>query len=317
GADSGGDFVVAWQAQTSTVDGSYSAVLARRFSAAGTGIGLEFRVNSYTTGSQISPAVARNGSGTFLVAWQSTAQDGNQDGVFGQLFDNGGAQVGGEFRVNAYTTSVQRNPAVASDAAGNFVVTWEDRGSESNYGVFGRRYDAGGSPLGTEFHVNTYTTGPQYFSAVATDPSGRFVVVWASYDSGVFSTGINGQRFCTALAAVTINVNGSTTVCPTGTGGLATVTDSGGGTSTHQWGYRTTPAGMTITDIAGQTMATYTLNGADFPGAGTYYLVCRTTPACGSMTTSNEVTVTVDASDATAPVVTPPAAATATQTLCQ
>ena len=36
---------------------------------------------------------------------------------------------------------------------------------------------------------------------------------------------------------------GSTTVCPTCAGGTATATDAGGGSATHQWGFRTTSGG--------------------------------------------------------------------------
>src|SRR6185503_11157931 len=44
-------------------------------------------------------------------------------------------------------------------------------------GIFGQRYSSGGVPVGTEFQVNTYTTGRQARPAVAADP-GNFVVVW-------------------------------------------------------------------------------------------------------------------------------------------
>jgi hypothetical protein len=46
--------------------------------------------------------------------------------------------------------------------------------------------------------------------------------------------------------------------------------------------------------MPGRTGPTYDINGADFPGPGTYYVVVRTTPACGlPQVSSNEVTVTV------------------------
>jgi hypothetical protein len=35
-------------------------------------------------------------------------------------------------------------------------------------------------PAGAEFHVNTYTTGPQTSAKVASDANGNFVVVWES-----------------------------------------------------------------------------------------------------------------------------------------
>jgi hypothetical protein len=41
------------------------------------------------------------------------------------------------------------------------------------------------------------------------------------------------------------------------------------------------------------------INGAHFPGAGTYYLVATATPGCGAVTTSNEITVLVGSTIAT------------------
>jgi outer membrane protein assembly factor BamB len=95
-----------------------------------------------------------------------------------------------------------------------------------------------------------------------------------------------------ALSGVSIAMIGADGVCPTCTGGTASVTDTGGGSTTHQWGYRTVSGG-TITAISGQTGSAYQLNGANFPGVGSYFLVVTTTPSCGSATVSNEIPVSV------------------------
>jgi hypothetical protein len=52
----------------------------------------------------------------------------------------------------------------------------------------------GQSPSGSEFLVNTYTTGGQRRPDVASDAVGNFVVVWSADDSAV-GPGIIGQRF--------------------------------------------------------------------------------------------------------------------------
>jgi len=105
------------------------------------------------------------------------------------------------------------------------------------------------------------------------------------------------------LSNTTIAVAGSTTIGSPCLGGTATVTDTGGGTSTHQWGYRTVSGG-TITNIPGQTGTSYVLNCSNFPAAGNYFLVERTTPGCGSTLISNEVPVTVTAVGSTPVTVT-------------
>ncbi len=99
------------------------------------------------------------------------------------------------------------------------------------------------------------------------------------------------------LASVSITPTGATTVCVDCLGGTVTTAQTGGGAPLgHQWGYRTVPMTGPITSIVGQTGDTYVVNGLDFPGVGTFYLVETTTPTCGSpVTSSNEVAVTITA----------------------
>ncbi|MFZ4582150.1 MAG: FG-GAP-like repeat-containing protein, partial [Paludibacter sp.] len=60
------------------------------------------------------------------------------------------------------------------------------------------------------------------------------------------------------------------------------------------WGKRTTTGGA-ITAISGTNSSTFTPTSTNLGGAGTYYVVCTSTPTYGSATVSNEVTVTVNA----------------------
>ena len=159
--------------------------------------GAEFRVNSYTTAAQYRQAVASDANGNFVVVWNSYGQDGSNWGIFGQRFNVLGAPQGSEFRVNSYTTDVQVLPHVASDPNGSFVVVWQDQDGSAS-GVFGRRFNAFGAPLGTEFRVNSYTTSVQRRAAVAAAANGSFVVVWASGGQDGSSEGIFGQRFSAA-----------------------------------------------------------------------------------------------------------------------
>ncbi|HEV7669094.1 MAG TPA: S8 family serine peptidase [Thermoanaerobaculia bacterium] len=141
-------------------------------------------------------------------------------------------------------------------------------------------------------------------SGVATNPATRMLspTVATTYSlTSVSSTGCNQPGAGSAtismappLSNTTIAVAGSTTIGSPCLGGTATVTDTGGGTSSHQWGYRTVSGG-TITNLTGQTGTSYVLNCANFPTTGSYFLVERTTPGCGSTLISNEVPVTVTA----------------------
>jgi len=86
---------------------------------------------------------------------------------------------------------------------------------------------------------------------------------------------------------------GPLSVCETCTGPVATATPTGGGASTYQWGFRTVPISGSITPITGETGSTYTIEGTDFPGPGTYLLVALADPACGLDFVSNEVQIDV------------------------
>jgi hypothetical protein len=94
--------------------------------------------------------------GDFVVTWHSSGQDGSSLGIYGQRYNAAGVAQGGEFRVNTYTTSFQTFSAIAMDADGDFVVTWQSYGQDgSNYGIYGQRYNAAGVAQGTEFRVNS------------------------------------------------------------------------------------------------------------------------------------------------------------------
>src|SRR5437870_4478490 len=88
--------VIAWQSEGQ--DGDLAGIYARRFDGAGPA-GAEFRVNTYTTSSQATPAVDAEITGNFVVVWASLGQDGSDYGIFAQRYDPNGTPVGGEFRV--------------------------------------------------------------------------------------------------------------------------------------------------------------------------------------------------------------------------
>jgi hypothetical protein len=312
-SDGSGGFVVAWFGNAP--DNGGVDLFARRYASDGSPAAPEFRVNNETSSTQRSASIAAAPNGDFVVAWQSYQQDGSQNGVFCRRYASSGAPLGLEFQVNTTTSLSQHDPSVASDGAG-FVVVWQSEGQDGDGGgSFGQRFDSAGNTLGAEFRLNSFTTSDQSLPNVAKKPNGDFVVVWQS-PQDASGQGVFGQGFCAALSSVSVSAMGSTSVCATTTGGTLTVSDTGGVSTTHQWGYRLVSGGPFLTMIAGETGATYVVDGSDFPAAGTYYVVCVTFPSCGTFMISNEVTVIVTA-DASGPVVTPPTATTTTQTLCQ
>src|SRR5207247_9209919 len=116
---------------SSDLDAAYG-VFAQRYDAAGTPVGGELHVNTYTTSYQFRPLAASDRQGNFVVVWGSLGQDGDAYGMFAQRYDASGNPRGGEFQVNTYTTGGQgssfyfltQNSGISMAPNGNFVVVW-------------------------------------------------------------------------------------------------------------------------------------------------------------------------------------------------
>jgi hypothetical protein len=210
--DGTGGFIVVWTSFGAASDTDFASVQAQRYDASGAPVGGQFQVNTYTTGTQVDPDVAIDGAGNFVVTWASSGSagtDASSLGVQARLYDASAAPLGPEFQVNSYTTDIQHAPAVATDAAGNFVVVWTSRAGDGTdtfvESIQAQRFDAAGTPLGSQFQVNTYTTNHQDGPDVVSDPAGNFVALWSSAGgSGTdpVSRSVQGQRYDASGAPV-------------------------------------------------------------------------------------------------------------------
>ncbi|MEB3342272.1 DUF4347 domain-containing protein [Okeania sp.] len=190
-----GGFVVTWHSRGQ--DGDGTGVYGQRYDADGNKVGNEFQVNTYTTSWQDHSAVTALTNGGFVVTWNSSDQDGDITGVYGQRYDADGNKVGNEFQVNTYTIGNQHSSEVTALPNGGFVVTWNSGGNQdgSASGVYGQRYNADGNKVGDEFQVNTYTNNAQRNSAITTLANGDFIVAWESQGQDGSNYGIYSQRY--------------------------------------------------------------------------------------------------------------------------
>ena len=197
-----GDFTVVW---TSSATSDFN-VKARRYAANGPALGAAFQVNTYTTGLQRWPGVAVAPSGDFVVVWSSEGSAGTDTSgtsVQAQRYAADGSPVGGEFQVNTGTTNDQGYPSVATDAGGGFVVAWAGLLPGGGSDLFGQRFAANGTPLGSEFQVNDYPNGSTPIPDVAAGDDG-FVVAWTSLGSpGNDSSSYSAQARLFAFVAPT------------------------------------------------------------------------------------------------------------------
>jgi hypothetical protein len=200
--DNNGDFVIAWDSQDQ--DGYLAGIFAQKYNSSGSAVGSEFQVNTFTSYSQQHPIVAMDGKGDFVIAWMSVGQESDYYGIFAQRYNSSGTVAGTEFKVNTYTPERQRETAIAMDNSGDFVIVWGSQYQDgNNWGLFAQRYNTSGAPNGSEFQVNTYTTGYQGEPSVSMDNAGDFIITWTSgiHDLDDYY-GIFAQRYNSTGSAV-------------------------------------------------------------------------------------------------------------------
>ncbi|HEY9602491.1 MAG TPA: putative Ig domain-containing protein [Allocoleopsis sp.] len=158
--DANGEFVISW---SSNRQGSLGYdVYAQRYNSVGQPVGSEFQVNTTTINNQQYSSVAMDGRGNFVVAWNSSEQDGSGDGVYAQ-----------RYQVNvAPTTSGISNVTVLEDASNTaidlFAAFADDNDTDAQL---------------TYTIVNN--SNPNLFSATTIDPvTGQLVLAYAPNANG-------------------------------------------------------------------------------------------------------------------------------------
>lgn len=187
-------------------------------------LGPGFQVNNRTTNQQRLPAVRIEEGGGFVVVWESNGSDGGDSSGYSiqaRRFAADGLPLAAQFQVNSFTTGAQavaRSP-LALAGGGNFIVAWDEFGSfgsDLNVSVQGQLHSDLGSPIDSQFQVNTYTPGTQEIVSVASLSAGGFLATWESVPSAGpdnSSRSIQAQRYSAAAVpqALQFEVNSYTT----------------------------------------------------------------------------------------------------------
>ncbi|WP_298189328.1 cadherin domain-containing protein [Novosphingobium sp.] len=183
---SGGGFVVSWRDGSETLpDTNTGHIKAQVFKADGSKAGGEFLVNTITEGDQRANTMAPLKNGGFVVAWVDDIgplDDPTSFQIKAQIFAANGTKVGGEFAVSTAAIGVQLFPSITMLKNGNFVVAWNDTsgslGDTGGWAVNAQIFAPDGTRIGSEFLVNTVTTGSQFAPSIAGLADGGFVVSW-------------------------------------------------------------------------------------------------------------------------------------------
>lgn len=189
-----GSFVVTW-ADFRT--GNHN-IYAQIYSANGTALGNNFKVNYLSAYINYSPVVVCKQNGDFIICWGDSPEDSKinnlyqeqennftskkligEPDIWAQQYLSDGTPIGENFKVNDDGgIESQMNPDIAVDGEGDFVVVWEDKRNDI-YEIYLQRYLSDGTPLGSNYKVEDsilcdFALAP----SVCMEESGDFKVTW-------------------------------------------------------------------------------------------------------------------------------------------
>ena len=124
--------------------------------------------------------------GRFVIMWTGRAQinaDTPSD-VIAQIYHADGTLIGPAFVINTTTNGAQSAARATELTDGRILFTWTDdsrTSGDTSLSVRAQICDTDGLKIGSQFLVNTTTTGIQNGVSSAALPDGRFVITWTDY----------------------------------------------------------------------------------------------------------------------------------------
>ncbi|HEV8238846.1 MAG TPA: hypothetical protein VGS57_05725 [Thermoanaerobaculia bacterium] len=175
--------LVAWDGP----DENQLGVFGRLLDNAGAPVGSAFRISTTTAYRQMRPAVAADGNGDFLVAFQSEQPEEYLGFfyVYGQAVGAQGGLIGPQVRLYAGSVGAgapQLAPALAAMTGGHFALSWIGWKS-GRINVAAVELDALGAPVGDAVWISERQIRPTFRDvAVTANADGRVLISWESSD---------------------------------------------------------------------------------------------------------------------------------------
>ncbi len=188
----GDRYAVAWESRLPA--SSATSVHYRRVHLNGTVLGtddVDVAGPSGSTGQAKHTGIALRSDRSLVIAWEQNDGDPNGWNIKARIYDPVDAP-GVSISVSE-SVGNQEYPALAQGPSENFFVVWQSDGQDGNgYDIYGRAFDADGSPLAGEVRINETLTGHQRLPSVASTVDG-WVVVWASAEQDGAGFGVIGR----------------------------------------------------------------------------------------------------------------------------
>ncbi len=162
-------------------------IYAQWYTATGSELGSRITVATSIVGGARRPQTASDANGNLLIVYHSGEYF--EEDIYAVSVSRAGAITRAPWRVNSYTTSMQKYPTVSLNAAGNGVIAWPDfaRGK-----IVARRVSSYGQTNTAEFDVGTGAAADMGMTS-AINTAGDFVIAWPKQPAGTVN-GI-GARF--------------------------------------------------------------------------------------------------------------------------
>jgi hypothetical protein len=179
------DFMITW---TDERDGETNGdIYAQHYSGWANKAGYKYKVNDDVgSTSQHNSSISVDDDGNFVIAWEDhrniSYSNRSRPDIYAQRYASNGSMLGSNFKVNNHYAG-GRDPSVAADRSGDFVIVWSDSrnftiNDEWNTDIYAQRYTSDGNAIGSNFKVNDHPAGGSAPS-ISTDSSGNFVITWA------------------------------------------------------------------------------------------------------------------------------------------
>ncbi|KZN43785.1 dockerin type I domain-containing protein [Pseudoalteromonas luteoviolacea] len=185
-----GGFAIAW---AETISEAKRVSFFRRFSADGTALTNTKTIHPSSNNQSVA-SVTYLTNGNMVAIWEEWSTTSLESDVYAKVYNQNLEELVPTFQVNTFSSKHQGDASITSLNDGGYVITWRGEGSEDNFGIYGQRFDANNTKVGSEFLVNS-TIAHQQFNASPAKLKDGFVVVWQSNTDNWNVKNINAQLF--------------------------------------------------------------------------------------------------------------------------